>query len=363
LLDSRIGANLLLVGPNPNILVVRLSSLGDLVHTLPAVAALRRRFPEGRIDWLVETRHRDLLLDNPDVDSLIEVDTLGWRRRLASPRTWKEIGRALASIRARRYDLVLDLQGTIKSSVSAFLARSDRRVGFTASHLRERAAALLYTERVRQNGTGPHVIDRHLHLLTALDIAPSPAAERDFRLNVPESLEREAADRLRDLGLESYVVLNPGGSWVTKRWSPERFGRLASLIERECGLSSLVLWGPGEERMAREVVDHSQGASRLAPPTSLREMIPYIRRARLFVSGDTGPMHIASASRVPVVGIFGPTDPARNGPFGEGDEVVLRKVACGPCYKKRCPGYGNVCMTGIEPSEVLEAVRRKLDRR
>lgn len=347
----------------PNILVVRLSSLGDLVHTLPAVAVLRRGFPEARIDWLVESRHRDLLLDNPDVDSFIEIDTLGWRARLASPRTWKEIGRAVASIRRRRYDFVLDLQGTIKSSVAAFLARSDRRIGFATSHLRERAASLLYTERVPVNGTGAHVIDRQLHLLTALDLPPSSIGERSFRILVPDSLEQESALRLRELGLERYVVLNPGGSWVTKRWSPERFGRLASLIEREWGLASLVLWGPGEERMAREVVDHSQGAARLAPPTSLRGMIPYIRKAELFVSGDTGPMHLASASRVPVVGIFGPTDPARNGPFGEGDEVVFNKVECGPCYKKRCPGYGNVCMTGIELADVLDAVRRGLSSR
>jgi lipopolysaccharide heptosyltransferase I len=354
-------ANLALVGTN--ILVVRLSSLGDLVHTLPAVAALRRRFPDARIDWLVESRHRDLLLDNPDVDSLIEVDTLGWRRRLAAPRTWREIGRAVACIRARPYDLVLDLQGTIKSSVSAFLARSDRRIGFATSHLRERAAALLYTERVPTNGAGPHVIDRHLQLLRSLDISAPAPSDRSFHLHVPESLERESALRLRELGLERYIILNPGGSWVTKRWSPERFGRLACLIEREWRLPSLVLWGPGEERMAREVVDESEGAARLAPPTSLRGMIPYIRKAELFVSGDTGPMHLASASRVPVVGIFGPTDPRRNGPFGEGDEVVFKKVDCGPCYKKRCPGYGNVCMTGIELTDVLDAVRRKLSAR
>ncbi len=350
----------------PNILVVRLSSLGDLVHTLPAVAALRRHFPQGRIDWLVETRHRDLLLDNPDIDSIIEVDTLGWRRKLAYPRTWKEIGRAVAAIRARRYDFVVDLQGTIKSSVSAFLARSDRRIGFATSHLRERAAALLYTERVPPNGTGPHVIDRHLHLLSALGISsptPSMRESRDFPLLVPESLEQEASLRLRELGLDSYVVLNPGGSWVSKRWSPERFGRLASLIEQEWGFPSLVLWGPGEEPMAREVVDSSEGAARLAPPTSLRGMIPYIRKARLFVSGDTGPMHLASASRVPVVGIFGPTDPARNGPFGTGDEVVFKKVDCGPCYKKRCPGYGNVCMTEIELVDVVGAVRKRLQSR
>jgi heptosyltransferase-1 len=342
-----------------NILVVRLSSIGDLVHTLPAVSALRERFPDARIDWLVETRHREVLLDNPDVDSLIEVDTLGWRRRLLSPATWREIADAVARIRERHYDFVLDLQGTIKSSVTAFLAKSDRRIGFATSHLKERVAALLYSERVRPNGTRPHVIDRQLLLLTALGIE---CHERRFPLVVPEAAERSAAARLEELALGQFVVLNPGGSWVTKRWSPEKFGRLASAIERELHLPALVLWGPGEEAMARAVVDASGGAARLAPPTSLREMLPYLKRARLFVSGDTGPMHLASAQGVPVVGIFGPTDPRKNGPFGEGDQTVFREVPCGPCYKHRCPGYDNVCMTAIDVLEVLEAVRARLDR-
>ncbi len=333
--------------------------MGDLVHTLPAVSALRKRFPDARIDWLVETRHRDVLLDNPDVSELIEVDTLGWRRRLFSPRTWREIRGSVARIRERRYDFVLDLQGTIKSAVSAFLARSDRRIGFGASHLKEWAAALLYTERVSANGDRPHVIDRHLSLLRALDIETE---ERRFAISVSPAEKVAAEGELARMNLREYVLLNPGGSWVTKRWSPERFGRLAAAIEREWKLESLVVWGPGEEGMAREVVEASKGAARLAPRTSLRDLIPYIRKARLFVSGDSGPLHLASACGVPAVGIFGPTDPARNGPFGSGDEVVWKHVACSPCYKHRCPGYGNVCLTAIEVDDVLRAVRKRLER-
>ncbi len=331
--------------------------MGDLVHTLPAVAALKRHFPEARIDWLVESRHRDVLLDNPGVSRLIEVDTLGWRRRLLSPRTWREIRESIGRIRERHYDFVLDLQGTLKSAVAAFLARSDRRIGFGASHLKERAAALFYTECVTANGGKPHVIDRHLSLLRALNIETD---ERRFPISVSPAAEAAAEGELERTGLSDFAVLNPGGSWVTKRWSPERFGRLALEIEREWKLPSLVVWGPGEEGMAREVVAASKGAARLAPRTSLRELVPYIRKARLFVSGDSGPLHLASACGVPAVGIFGPTDPARNGPFGEGDEVVWNAVACSPCYKHRCPGYGNVCLTSIEVDHVLGAVRKRL---
>ncbi|MGH9337964.1 MAG: glycosyltransferase family 9 protein, partial [Vicinamibacteria bacterium] len=256
---------------DPNILVVRLSSFGDLIHTLPAVAALRKVFPRSRIDWLVETRHREVLVDNPDVDALIEVDTLGWRRRLYSPSTWREIRRSLRAIRERRYDVVLDLQGTIKSSVSAYFARSDRRIGFTASHLKERAAALLYTERVHPNGSRPHVIDRHLLLLQALGIATE---ERSFPISAPRSLEAAAEGELARMGLTEYAVVNPGGSWVTKRWSPEKFGRLATAIHREWSLPSLVIWGPGEESLAREVVRVAGAdAARLAPTTTVRGLV------------------------------------------------------------------------------------------
>lgn len=339
------------------ILMVRLSSIGDLVHTLPALSALRRSFPDATIDWLVETRHRDVLLSNPDVNDLLEVDTLGWRKRLFSPATWKEIGTSVREIRKRDYDVVLDLQGTIKSSVAARLAKSHRRIGFATNALKEKPAGLLYSERVSVNGTPQHMIDRHLQLLSALEIETD---ERAFPIVVPEEMEREAARQLESLGLSDYVVLNPGGSWVTKRWAPEKFAALARAVAGEWQLPSLVIWGPGEEAMAQAIVAGSETSAVLAPPTGVRDVIPYIRRARLFVSGDTGPMHIASALGVPVVGLFGPTDPGRNGPFGSDDEVVWKNPPCGPCYKHRCPGYGTVCMTSIEVNEVLGAVRKRL---
>lgn len=341
------------------ILMVRLSSIGDLVHTLPALSALRHRFPDATIDWLVETRHRDVLLSNPDVNDLVEVDTFRWRKRLFLPSTWKEIAASVREIRKRDYDVVLDLQGTIKSSVAARLARSARHVGFATGALKEKAASLLYSERVGVNGDAHHIIDRHLRLLSALEIDTDA---RSFPIVVDDAMDRAAAAVIESFGWTDYAVLNPGASWVTKRWDPEKFGALALAISKEHGLPSLIIWGPGEEDAARRIVDASDGAAKLAPPTGVRDVIPYIRRARLFVSGDTGPMHIASALAVPVVGIFGPTDPARNGPFGAGDEVVWKNVPCGPCYKHRCPGYGTVCMTSIEVSDVLEAVRRRIGR-
>ncbi|TDI36176.1 MAG: lipopolysaccharide heptosyltransferase I [Acidobacteria bacterium] len=339
------------------ILMVRLSSIGDLVHTLPVLVALRARFPDATIDWLVETRFRDVLASNPELDELVEVDTLGWRKRLFSPATWKEIVASTRAIRRRSYDVVLDLQGTIKSSVAARLAKSDRHIGFSRSALKERAAALLYSEHVSVNCEPHHVIDRYLRLLSALDIETK---ERAFPLVVQNEMEEESERTLASLALTEYVILNPGGAWVTKRWAPEKFGALAAAIAKEWKLPTLVVWGPGEEELAQRIVDTSESSARLAPATGIRGLIPYIRRARLFVSGDTGPMHLASALGVPVVGIFGPTDPAKNGPFGPNDAVVWKDVDCGPCYKRRCPGFDNVCLTSIEIEDVLPAVRERL---
>jgi lipopolysaccharide heptosyltransferase I len=339
------------------ILMVRLSSIGDLVHTLPVLSVLRRRFPDATIDWLVETRHRDVLLSNPDVNELVEVDTFAWRKRLFAPSTWRAIAASIREIRTRDYDVVFDFQGTIKSSVAARLAKSPRHVGFATSAIKEKAAGLFYSEQVSVNGQPQHVIDRHLRLLAAVEI---DSGERCFPIVVPDAMNEAASENLASLGLSDYVILNPGASWATKRWGAENFGALAVAIENEWRLPSLVIWGPGEEDAARRIVDSSGGSAKLAPATGVRDLIPYIRRARLFVSGDTGPMHLASASGVPVVGIFGPTDPARNGPFGTGDVVVWKNVPCSPCYKHRCPGYDEVCMTSIEVDDVLEAIRRRL---
>ena len=342
------------------ILLVRLSSIGDLVHTLPALAALRARHPDAEIDWLVETRFREILSTSDAIDHLVEVDTFRWRRAWYHPSTWSDVLGSIARLRAKDYDVVLDLQGTLKSAVGARLARGRRLVGFDGSALKERPAAWLYGETVTApEDSSPHVIDRHLRLLTALGI---DAHERAFPVQVPEAMDAEAERTLTERGLGDYVLVNPGGSWVTKRWSPEKFGRLARRILDEHELPSLVLWGPGDEGLADAIIASSDGAASLAPPTGVLSMIPYARRARVMVSGDTGPMHIASAFGVPLVGIFGPTDPARNGPVGDADEIVYRAEPCGPCYKQRCPGYDNVCMTAIEVEDVAAAVGRSLAR-
>jgi lipopolysaccharide heptosyltransferase I len=327
------------------LLIVRLGSLGDVIHAVPAAAALRRAYPHAEIDWLVDVRHRDLLDLVPVVDRRIPVNT-GSAGSLSS---------ALGELRRSRYDVALDLQGLLKSAILARLSGARRVVGFPADLLRERAARVFYTETA--GDAAPHVIDRNLSMLKAVGVR---MAECEFPME--DRRPHLAADARSRLGLgggEPFVLLNPGAAWPNKRWPPVYFAEVARELAKRHQLRSLVLWGPGEEPIARAVADASDNTAVVAPGTDIAGLVSLIKAAALMISGDTGPMHIAGASGTPLVGIFGPTDPGRNGPWAEDDLVVSRYRACACRYQRRCriPGW---CLLDIAPREVMEMVDRRL---
>jgi heptosyltransferase-1 len=328
-------------------LVVRLSSIGDVVHTLPALAALRRHGWEA--GWIVEPPARPLLDDSPLLDQVVSAP----KARAFSG------GEALSTLRAlrgRRYDVALDFQGLWKSAAWARLSGAARVVGYDRHSRREPSSALLVGERVAPPPGPRHVIDKNLALLSPLGI--DAVGLREF----PLPLSAEAVARVdhgtRDLGDRPFVLLNPGGGWASKLWPAERFGALArGLAER--GLTSLVSWGPGEEALAQRVASSSGGAARAAFPTSLLDYVELARRARLVIAADTGPLHLACAVGTPVVALFGPTDPARNGPFAPGDVVVRREPSCAPCYRRGCRRHVGI-MEEIPVEDVLSAAERRL---
>lgn len=326
------------------LLVVRLGSLGDLVHTLPAVAALRRAYPQAQIDWLVDGAHRDFLDLVPVVSSVVALDGRGlgaWRR-------------VLPRLRAERYDVAIDFQGLIKSALLARASGARRVLGFDRAALREPAAAMFYTEGVPV-GEGRHVIDKNLKLASALD---ATSRIREFPLRRVDSAV------LRDLrahGLGAYALLNCGAAWPNKRWPAERFGLLARHLRDHHGLQSVALWGRGEEDVALKVVEVSDEAAVLAPETDLTELVALCREAALMVSGDTGPTHIATAVGAPVVSLFGPTDPNRNGSWNTADLVCSRYDACVCHYQRRCHRPAEEwCLGTITLDEVRRAVDARL---
>ena len=317
--------------------------MGDVIHAIPTAAALRTRFPEARIDWLVDPRYVALLEMVPGIDSRIPMNTRRPGQVMSTIRDLRRVG----------YTAVIDLQGLIKSAVLARAARGERTIGFESRHLRERTAAPFYSHRVDPHGS-PHVIFKNLALLEPLGSRDARVA---FPLEIPYSAVADAVAAHH--GGAPYALINPGAAWPNKRWPAERFGALASHLREKFGLRSVVLWGPGEEPLAEEVTLTSGGAAETAPATSIIDLFAIARRARVLISGDTGPLHIGGAVGTPLVALFGPTHAERNGPWSASDIVLSRADGCACLYRRRCR-RGSACINEIQLPDVFAAVERRL---
>lgn len=329
-----------------NILIVRLGALGDIVHAIPAAAAIRRALPGARIDWLVDAKHAALLDLVPVVDRVLPL----------SGRTAGAWVDAVRRMRAVQYDVTLDLQGLLKSAVLARASGAGRVIGFSIFHLREKTARPFYSETDRTDAPAEHVVYKNLRLLRTIGIDTNEVVFPFLR--TPSA----AYDAVRAAtGERPYALINPGAAWPNKRWPAERFGHVAAFLREVRGLAPIVLWGPGEQTLAGEVVAASAGSALPAPATTIADLLELSRGAALLVSGDTGPLHLAAAVGAPVVALFGPTDPARNGPWSDDDVVVSRYGGCGCHYQRRCR-QGAWCLADVGVAEVTAAIQQRLAR-
>jgi lipopolysaccharide heptosyltransferase I len=338
------------------ILIVKLGSIGDIVHTLPALAALRGAMPQAEISWVVERRSSEILRDNPLLDRLIEVDTKALRRGLMSGETLRAPRQQLRRLRASAFDIALDFQGLLKSASIARLSGARRIFGYSRPGLREPASALLLSKTVavpRQT----HVIRKSLLLLEGALGVPVPEV-LSFPIKTTANDEAEAQKAAATTG-GKYAILNPGGGWPTKLWSVERFGRLADLLWSNYGITSLVTYGPGEEALAEGVCESSVSGKAQPVSLSLKGFYSLAQRAKVYVGGDTGPTHIAVAAGAPIVGLFGPTEWWRNGsPRAEDICVERTDIDCRvDCHRRACSKW--ICMD-IEVGRVMDAVDRRL---
>ena len=343
------------------LLIVRLSAMGDVIHTLPAAYALRAAFPDAMIGWLIEERWAELLCapgsprrgprspQRPLADWVHTVNLAGWRKSLFTMHTVQQIATVWNDVRDAHYDVAVDLQGAIRSAV---LARwSGARVVYGAAEPRESPSSLWYSRKVIASGS--HVIEQNLSVAAAVAEKETPVPRIDFPHHAAS--EERLRERLAEHGIAAYAILNPGGGWGAKRWPAERYGQVARALAAS-GMRSILNCGPGEEELARQAGAASEGAAVTLEP-SITELVALTRRARLFVGGDTGPMHLAAALGVPVVGIFGPTDPARNGPFGT-RSIVLRSPSSPTTHARRsAPDEG---MLEISAEQVMAAARQLL---
>lgn len=344
------------------ILIVKLGSIGDIVHTLPSLAAIRRALPRAEVSWVVERRAAEILRDNPLLDRLIELDTKALRRwSSVSGETLLAPRQQLRRLRASTFDVALDFQGLLKSATIARLARTPRVYGFARGSLREPASRFLLTHTVNIP-TGINVISKNLALAgDALGITvPTDGDEFEFPIGISVEHEREA-EEAAGLAFEKFAILNAGGGWPTKLWSAERFGALADALLAQHGLRSLVTYGPGERELAETIVGASRTNAARAVSLSLKGFYALARRASLYVGGDTGPTHLAVAAGAPVVGLFGPTEWWRNGSPRTVDVCVERTdIGCRTdCHRRACSVW--ICMD-IEVARVVAAAGERLRR-
>jgi heptosyltransferase-1 len=347
--------------PDARVLIVRTGALGDIVHALPVLAAIGAARPDVAVDWLVDARYAAVLALVAGLRERIVVrasaDAAGdGERRFAGT-----VGMAAAAryLRTRGYAAALDLQGLIKSALFARASGARRVIGFTTAQLREPQAAWAYRETVAGPPDG-HVVQKNLAVLAVLALAVPARPVFPWR-NDPSPVADAVAAQPAIAAAGGFAVLNPGAAWPNKRWPAERFGQLAARLGDELGLPSVITWGGAERPLAEAVAAHAGGHATVSPPTSLNDLLALARRARLVVSGDTGPLHLAASVGAPLVGLFGPTRPERNGPWDPADEAVSRAATC-ECFHKRQCVRGQACVDDITVDEVLKACRRRLTR-
>jgi heptosyltransferase I len=338
--------------PDQRFLVVRLGSLGDIVHTFPAVAALRESFPEAEIVWLTHPRWKELLESSNLATDIWETET----------RSYHSAREIIGRIRKEHFTTAIDYQGLWKSAAPPFFGAVSRRIGFSSQTIREFGVPVLYTDRVRCTQT--HIADQNgeLSVRAGAQNGVAPVA-----LSVPSIQEVLVLQLLRGLAIERYIVLSPAGGWRSKCWPPNRYGALCQKIRGALGLRCVLNYGPGEDDLISAVKAVSGEADPIAYNGSLGQLMALLRNAVCIVGGDTGPLHLAVALGTPAVAIFGPTDPARNGPYRMGDrstsaspiDIVLRSPHAVTTYKRG--GQAAPSILEIDVDTVFDAVRRQVE--
>ena len=326
----------------PRFLVVRLGSLGDIVHTFPAVAALRESFPNAEIVWLTHPRWSELVSRSGLASGVFPVDV----------RKWSSARDIILRVRKSNWTAAIDYQGLWKSALLPFLGGVSRRIGFSRETIRESGVPILYSERVKSGAL--HIAEQNGDLTRRAGAARSVAP---FALRVWPEEARLVLAEMSAQGLKEYIVLSPGGGWRSKCWPAERFGELCEKIFRKMRLRCVINFGPGEEDLAATVRAASGDAAPVLYSGALGPLMALLKNAKCIVAGDTGPLHLAVALKTPAVAIFGPTDPARNGPYPAGD-IVLRATNDPANHKRGTATDPSLLKISVE--QVFEALRRRM---
>ncbi|MBI5865899.1 MAG: lipopolysaccharide heptosyltransferase II [Planctomycetes bacterium] len=335
------------------ILLIKPSSLGDIIHALPVLAALRRTWPNAHIAWLVGSSFAPLLEGHPLLNEIIPFDRRHYGTMWRNPMAAAAFVRFIRDIRRRRFDLVVDLQGLIRSGLIAYFGGVPRRVGFADAR---EFGWMFYNERVRCPGGDVHAVERNLHVARHLQLAVDPV---EFPLPITPA-EREAARRLlREAAggsIESFTAVIVGARWPSKLWPPRRFAELIDRLHASGAPRCVLLGAPDDRCLADEIK-----AACVRPPldlvgrSNLRQLVALLDQAEQVYCLDSGPMHLAAALGKPLVALFGPTNPLRTGPYSPKARVVIHSVPCAPCYRRCCPLGHQACLRELTVDEILAA--------
>ena len=344
------------------ILIIKLSAIGDVVQALPALEAIKRAHPSADIDWAVEEAASDILIGHPLIDRLLVSRRKAWTRMLTRPSTFLEGIRGFLGfareLRGWEYDIAVDLQGLLKSGVVIGLARAKRKIGFAGS--RELSHVFL-NERLPAYDPERHALERYLDVARYLGaVNPEPACT--LPIGGELSVMRERVRGVVPEG-KKLIVMNPVARWTTKLWQEEKFAQLADRLVLERN-AVVVLTGGNADRGVTGRIRAMMGQQAVdwAGMTTLRELAALASLSDLFITTDTGPMHLAAAAGARVLALFGPTAPWRTGPYGPGHVVVRTGIDCSPCFKRECGRKDRKmeCMRGITVEEVMERVRQTI---
>jgi len=342
------------------ILLIKPSSPGDIIHALPVLHGLRRRYPQAHLAWLVATPFVNLVEADPALNEAIPFDRKRFGRLGRSLRVTRDFASFVAALRAREFDLVIDLQGLFRSGFLARASAAPVRVGFAAAR---EMAWIFYTHKIPPADPDVHAADKNYAVADMLGFADEPM---DFSITVTDDDRRQAAALLKESGFlpgQRYAVLVPATRWATKCWAAERYGRLAHLIRQRHYLDSILVGG-GDDVAAGEIaIAAADGTARnLCGRTTLRQLAALIDRAAVVITADSTPMHLAAAMNRPLVALFGPTNPHRTGPHGRSRDVVQIDLPCSPCYLRKlsqCP-HAHACMERLTIDSVAAAVADRL---
>ncbi len=329
---------------NNRFLIVRTSAMGDIVHALPVLAALRRAHPGARIAWVVESVFAPLLEGHPDLDEVIPVALRTWRKEVFSAEAWRSVARFSEAIRSFSPDVVLDLMGTHKSGILGAWTLADRRLGLARGDRREPSSAIWLSDTVP--ALGPHAVDRMLSVLSGIGL-DADGGSVDF---AGKSLPGDPWHGGPRTG-ESFALLHPETAWRNKNYPRKAWSRVLRLLKERAGIDTWVAWGP-DERGAAEEIARTSGSRALEHLSTLPQLTALSREARIVIGGDTGPVHLAHALGTPVVCVMGPTDPNRNGPYGSPERAVVHRLPCSFCHQRL--DSAKACLLNIEPEKIVE---------